>query len=146
MFQGDFHSVSLVYLLIKIQLILKLCLHSYRNSLINDVDPKTEAQDLEIFNWRVQVITETLVSYIFGLDVDWCTEELQKSDNCHVIQPFVSVQVNSTLRELASTPRPAVALPPSLLSDLFKLTKNYCHKSEKRTFTASDLQLYGANG
>jgi hypothetical protein len=113
--------------------------------LINDVNPKTENRDLEIFNWRVQIITETLISYIFGLNME-CTEELQKVDKCHVIQPFVAVQPDSVLRELASKPRPAVDLPPTLINDLHKLTNNYCHKTEKRTFTSPDLQLYGING
>jgi hypothetical protein len=120
--------------------------NEFRNAIINDVDPKQEARNLEIFNWRVQVISETLVSYIFGLNVDWCTEELQKSDNCHVIQPFIAIQQDSALKEIVSKPRPAVSLPLNLVNDLHKMVKNYCPKTEKRTFTASDIQLYGANG
>lgn len=113
--------------------------------LINDVSPKKEKRDLEVFNWRIQVISETLISYIFGLNFD-CSDELQKTDKCHVIQPFTAVQPDSVLRELVSKPRPAVALPSNLIKDLHKLSNNYCHKTEKRTFTTPDLQLYGANG
>lgn len=120
--------------------------HVSRNVLTNDVDPKKKIHDLKIFNWRIQIITEALVSYIFGLNVEsWCTEELHQSDNCHVIQPFDAIQTESAVRALMSTPRPAVSLPSNLINDLHRLVRNYCHKTEKRVFTPTDLQLYGVH-
>jgi hypothetical protein len=118
----------------------------FRQALINDVDPKQEARSLEIFNWRVQVIAESLVSYVFGSNMDWCTDEFQSADKCHIVQPFVAAKINSPLRDILSSPRPAAALPVNLIPDLHKIVKNYCHKVEKRNFTTSDLIIHGANG
>ncbi|KAI6229004.1 Nicalin [Aphelenchoides fujianensis] len=104
-------------------------------------------QQLEKFNWRVRVIAETLASYIFGIDMEWCTAELRAEDHCHIFPNFTAVpsNTNSPLRSIFSEPRPAADLPPTLINDLHSIAKQYCRKAEKRTFTAGDLQLHRAH-
>ncbi|KAI6179455.1 Peptidase-M28 domain-containing protein [Aphelenchoides besseyi] len=106
-----------------------------RTALINDIDPAKEEEHLENFNWRVRAIGETLASYIFAIDMDWCTEEIRANNDCHILDNFSEMKTTSPLRQMFSTPRPAADLPQQLINDMHKITKNYCHKVEKRTYT-----------
>ncbi|KAI6203546.1 Peptidase-M28 domain-containing protein [Aphelenchoides besseyi] len=103
-----------------------------RTALINDIDPAKEEEYLENFNWRVRAIGETLASYIFAIDMDWCTEEIRANDECHILNNFSEMKTTSPLRQMFSTPRPAADLPQQLINDMHKITKNYCHKMSAR--------------
>ncbi|CAD5208558.1 unnamed protein product [Bursaphelenchus xylophilus] len=113
-----------------------------RTSIVSDVDLSNEQEQYEKFNERVRLIAETLISYVFNIDLNWCTESLKEADECHILPKFDALSDENHLKQLFQQPRPAHSLPPNLVQDLLKLVKNTAQTGKLQQFQPSDLQIY----
>ncbi|CAD5206068.1 unnamed protein product [Bursaphelenchus okinawaensis] len=113
-----------------------------RTTILNDVDIDNEEVLFEKFNEKVRLIAETLFSYVFNIDLEWCTEALREADECHILPKANFLSKNNELRQIFQQPRPAHALPPNLVQDLFKLVKSTAQTAKSQQFQSTELQVY----